>query len=89
MQQLSLKFDTHCMVDLETLGTRSGDIVLSIGACLFSVDDGIYSEIYMTIDPHDSKALGLKHQKSRSGGRSRVRRLTPLRSRVSTQLPLR
>ena len=64
MQQLNLKFDTHCMLDIETLGTRAGDIVLSIGACLFSVDDGIYSEIYMTIDPHDSKALGLKHQRS-------------------------
>lgn len=64
MQQLNLNFGpAHCMVDIETLGTRAGDVVLSLGACLFNID-GVYSEIYMTIDPQDSKALGLKAQKS-------------------------
>lgn len=54
----------HCMLDLETLGTRPGDVVLSIGACLFDKEEGVYSTFYRTIDVESSRALGLKSQKS-------------------------
>lgn len=54
----------HVMLDLETLGTRPGDIVLSIGAVKFDVDTGLGEEIHLTISPDSSKALGLKALKS-------------------------
>lgn len=53
-----------CSLDLETLGTRPGDTILSIGACLFDIDKGIYSEMHLTIDQESSKAAGLRAQKS-------------------------
>ena len=53
----------QCMVDLETLGTRPGDCILSLGAVLFN-SSGITSEMYMTIDQQSSKAIGMKAQKS-------------------------
>ena len=53
-----------CMVDLETLGTRPGDVILSIGAVLFDVEGGIASEFYVTIDTESSKAAGLRAQKA-------------------------
>lgn len=56
--------NTHCMLDLETMGTRPGDVILSIGACLFTPTEGITSEIHITIDPESSKAAGLRAQKS-------------------------
>jgi len=55
---------TKCMVDIETLGTRPGDVILSIGACLFDVEKGIYKEFYKTISQDSSKAAGLRAQKS-------------------------
>ncbi len=54
----------YCMVDLETLGTRPGDTILSIGAVLFNPVDGITSEFYVTINQESSKAAGLRAQKS-------------------------
>lgn len=53
-----------CMLDLETLGTRPGDTILSIGACIFSPENGITSEFYVTINQESSKAAGLRAQKS-------------------------
>lgn len=53
-----------CMLDLETLGTRPGDVILSIGAVLFEPGQGITSELYMTISPQSSKEVGMKAQKS-------------------------
>ena len=53
----------QCMVDLETLGTRPGDCILSLGAVLFC-DSGITSEMYITIDQNSSKAVGMRAQKS-------------------------
>jgi len=55
---------TLCSLDLETLGTRPGDTILSIGACLFSPEKGIYSEMHISIDQESSKAAGLRAQKS-------------------------
>lgn len=54
----------HVMIDIETLGTRPGDTILSIGAVKFSVDKGIEGEFYTTIDAESCKAAGLKAQKS-------------------------
>lgn len=53
-----------CSLDLETLGTRPGDTILSIGSCLFDVEQGIYSEMHLTINQESSKAAGLRAQKS-------------------------
>ena len=53
-----------CSLDLETLGTRPGDTILSIGACLFDVEKGIYSEMHVTINQESSRAAGLRAQKS-------------------------
>lgn len=54
----------HIMLDLETLGTRPGDIILSIGAVKFDVEKGLGEEFYITIDPESSKAAGFRAQKS-------------------------
>jgi len=54
----------HVMVDIETLGTRPGDIILSIGAVKFSVEEGIKGEFYVTINTESCKAAGLRAQKS-------------------------
>lgn len=40
----------HVMVDVETLGLEANAIVLSIGACKFTLD-GIYEKFYSTINP--------------------------------------
>ena len=49
----------HLMLDLETLGTTPGCVVLSIGAVEFDLD-GIKSEFRAHIDVDSSTALGLK-----------------------------
>lgn len=54
----------HCMVDIETLGTRPGDTILAIGAVMFSVEKGIYSRFYSTISMTDSKEKGFKATRS-------------------------
>jgi hypothetical protein len=54
----------NVMIDLETLGTRPGDTILSIGAVKFTAEEGITEEFYVTIDPETSKAAGLRAQKS-------------------------
>ena len=54
---------THVMLDLETLGTRPGDIILSIGAVKFSAE-GLGEEFYTTISAESSKEAGLRAQKS-------------------------
>ena len=54
----------HVMLDLETLGTRPGDVILSIGAVWFAPKIGIKSSFHLSIDPASSKAAGLRAQKS-------------------------
>lgn len=41
---------THIMLDLETLGTRPGCVIASIGAVKFSKADGIIERFYTRID---------------------------------------
>lgn len=42
--------ENHVMIDLETLGTRPGSMIVSIGACVFDLDTGIGSTFYEIID---------------------------------------
>lgn len=46
------------MVDLETLGTQAGCVVLSIGAVRFSAE-GLGEEFYTVVSRQDSEACGL------------------------------
>jgi len=48
----------NIMLDLETLGTKPGSVVLSIGAVLFD-EDGLGVTFYRTISVADSMAKGL------------------------------
>lgn len=54
----------HVMLDLETLGTRPGDIILSIGAVWFTPDGEEKSTFYCTINKDSSREAGLRAQKS-------------------------
>ena len=56
--------NVHVMLDLETLGTRPGDAILSIGAVVLDPGKGIRSTFYVTIDSESCKAAGLRAQKS-------------------------
>ena len=49
------------MIDIETLGTAPGSVVLSIGAVAFDAETGEFGEeYYAAIDPHSAVAAGLK-----------------------------
>lgn len=50
---------SHVMVDIETLGTKPGSVILSIGACRFD-EDGVGGRFYRAIDVFDSLMHGLK-----------------------------
>ncbi len=51
---------TDIMVDLETLGTTPGSIILSIGACMFDpVTGDVLAQFYRTIDRASCEAAGL------------------------------
>ena len=54
----------HVMVDIETLGTRPGDAIISIGAVILDPGKGITSTFYVTVDSESCKAAGLRAQKS-------------------------
>lgn len=49
---------TRIMIDLETLGTVPGSVILSIGAVRFD-DEGILDTFYHRIDPEDCARHGL------------------------------
>ena len=51
----------HCMLDLETLGTRPGCVIRSIGAVFFDFDGKpLGPEYYANIDHYSAIALGLR-----------------------------
>jgi hypothetical protein len=50
--------NNHIMLDLETLGTRPGSVMLSIGAVAFG-PDGLGSELHVIISRDDSLSYGL------------------------------
>lgn len=48
------------MIDIETLGTAPGSVILSIGAVAFDAESGIMGEeFYIAIDPEDAVSKGL------------------------------
>jgi hypothetical protein len=49
----------NVMLDLETLGTQPGSVVLSIGAVAFDPDEGIGASFYTVISVEDSLRLRL------------------------------
>lgn len=51
---------THVMVDLETLGTGSNAVIISIGAVEFTVAGGAGRDFYMNVDPQSCVDAGLK-----------------------------
>lgn len=55
----------HIMIDIETLGTNSYSIILSIGAVYFDIETGETGEtFYVKIDPNDCSNYGLTHDES-------------------------
>lgn len=51
----------HVMIDIETLGTKPGSIILSIGAVAFDLDTGATDiTFYREIDPNSSQDAGMK-----------------------------
>lgn len=53
----------HLMVDIETLGSRPGAAIASIGAVVFT-EDGVVSEFETTVDIEGQRELGLKFDAS-------------------------
>lgn len=51
--------ETHCMIDIETLGRDHGAIPISIGAVVFTIENGVEEELYAEIDPEDCQDRGL------------------------------
>jgi len=47
------------MLDLETLGTAPGSAILSIGAVVFGIEDGLGEELHLTIALESCKKNGL------------------------------
>ncbi len=46
------------MLDLETMGTGNNAAVVAIGACVFSVKDGIGDQFYQIINPESAAKFG-------------------------------
>jgi len=52
--------DTHVMIDIETLGTKPGSVIASIGAVAFDPKTGEKGmNFYVEIDAHDAQSRGL------------------------------
>jgi len=49
----------HCMIDLETLSTRPTASIVSIGACKFDFEIGIFDKFYINVSAHSCKMHGL------------------------------
>lgn len=51
----------HFMIDIETMGTLPGSVILSIAAAHFSPTTGeIYNSIHVRPDPHDQERQGYR-----------------------------
>ena len=52
---------THVMLDLETLGTAPGSVIISIGAAAFDAHaEDVRDTFHQAIDPEDSQKRGLR-----------------------------
>jgi exodeoxyribonuclease VIII len=56
---MALSKHAHIMIDTETLSQHKNAVIVSIGACKFSFEKGIFDEFYINIDAKDSKKHGL------------------------------
>ncbi len=54
----------HLMLDIETLGTEPGSIILSIGAVEFSTEYGVKKEFFRAIDTSSSLLAGFSFSTS-------------------------
>lgn len=54
----------HVMFDLETLSQVPGGVIVSIGACKFTFENGITDKFLINIDIESSKTIGLNIDKS-------------------------
>ena len=55
---------THIMTDIETMSTHQNGVIVSIGACSFTFENGIEHEFMVNIDIQSSVAKGLHIEKS-------------------------
>lgn len=58
---------SHIMLDLETLGTRPGSVILSIGAVAFDHRTGLGAEFHVKINQRSSERAGLTVDKGTLG----------------------
>lgn len=54
----------HVMIDIETLSQHQNAVILSIGACKFTFENGITDKFYINVDPRSCKEYGLHIQQS-------------------------
>lgn len=54
----------HCMLDLETFGTKPGSVIRSIGAVMFDLDGRTGPEFYRNIDEESCVKAGLTYDPS-------------------------
>lgn len=50
----------RAMVDIETLGTKPGCVIISIGAVRFTIDDGVTDELFVSVDAESCETHGLE-----------------------------
>lgn len=59
MDKLNIFGRKHICVDLETLSTKQNAVIVSIGACLFTFENGIEHEFLVNVDPVSCHNLGM------------------------------
>ncbi len=58
-----MSYQKHIMIDTEALSFRPNGCLLSIGAVMFTMEDGEIDSFYQNIDPVSCKSLGFKVNK--------------------------
>lgn len=48
----------NIMIDIETLGTKPGSLILSVGGCAFDDEQGVFGEFYYNVEPLSSLLAG-------------------------------
>jgi len=50
----------RAMIDIETLGTDPGCVIVSIGAVRFDLEHGVTDSLFVSVDPESCQALGME-----------------------------
>lgn len=50
----------RAMIDIETLGTEPGCVIVSIGAVRFDLEHGVTDSLFVSVDPESCQALGME-----------------------------